>query len=306
MNVVLVGEESAGLEMLRRLRCTQHRLVAIIAEPSEPSLARTSVWNVARHLGCETWPAELVRSADLGERLRSQNVDILLNVYSLYLMHEEVLAAPRLGAFNLHPGPLPRYAGLNPVSWAIFRGENKHGVTVHKMEPEVDAGPLVYQSFFPIDADDTALSLSFKCVREGIALMSRLLQAAEAGAKIPLSPQDLTMRECFGREIPEEGQLSWFWPARKVVDFVRACDYFPFSSPWGHPRTRRGGQEFAIVKASRTGIPCYVQPGTVGDSAGPGVYVACQDEWILATKLRVHNKYLPAGEFLSSGDHLAE
>jgi methionyl-tRNA formyltransferase len=306
MNVVLVGGESAGLEMLRRLRSSPHRLIAIIAEPSPPGFAGVSVWNVAQHLGCETWPAELVKSAGLAEQLRSRNVDILLNVYSLYRIHEVVLAAPRLGAFNLHPGPLPRYAGLNSVSWAIFRGENTHGVTVHKMSPEVDAGPVVYQSFFPIGAADTALSVGLKCVQEGISLMSRLLQVAGEGeVDIPLVPQDLTKRECFGREVPEQGQISWSWPARKVVDFVRACDYFPFSSPWGHPRTRLGAQEFALVKASRTGIPCQVPPGKVGDSVGSGVYVACQDEWILASKLRVDHKYLPAGEFLSSGDDLA-
>ena len=305
MNVVLVGEESAGLEMLRQLQSSQHRLVAVIAQPSEPGFAGASVWNVARHLGCETWPAELVKSPNLAEQLRSRNVDILLNVYSLYVIHRDVLAAPKLGGFNLHPGPLPRYAGLHPVSWAIFRGESRHGVTVHRMDPEVDAGPIAYQTCFPIDADDTALSLSFKCVREGVVLMSRLLRAAEeGGANIPLVAQDLTMRQCFGGEVPEQGRLSWSWPASKVVDFVRACDYLPFRSPWGHPRTRLGAQEFALIKAVRTGIPCHVAPGKVGDSTASGVYVACRDEWILVSKLRVDNKYLPASEFLNSGDTL--
>ena len=306
MNVVLVGEESAGLEMLRQLHAGPHRLVAVIAAPPAPDFAGTSVWNVARHLGCETWPAESVKTTALAEQLRSQNVDLLLNVYSLHLIHKEVLAAPRLGAFNLHPGPLPRYAGLNPVSWAIFRGENSHGVTVHKMDPEIDAGPIVYQTWFPIESEDTALSVSLKCIREGVPLMSRLVQAADTEkAGIPLFPQDLTQRECFGREVPEQGQISWTWPARKVIDFVRACDYLPFTSPWEHPRTRLGAQEFALVKASRTGFPCHAQPGKVGDSTASGVYVACQDEWILASKLRINNRYLPANEFLTSGNQLA-
>jgi len=293
--------------MLRSLAHSHHRLVAVLAEEPRPGAAGGSVWNVARELGCETWPARLVQDPELGKRLRSAQVDILLNIHSLYILNPEVLAAPILGAFNLHPGPLPRYAGLNAVSWAIFRGEHSYGVTVHKIEAGIDSGAIVYQSLFPIEADDTALSLSLKCVREGIRLMLRLLEAAEAHPpQIPLSPQDTAMREYFGREVPERGRLSWSWPACKVLNFVRACDYFPFSSPWGYPRSRLGVKELALVKAHLTGLGCEVPPGTVGKATDSGVYVACKDEWIVASKLLLEGKYVPAREVLNLGDRFAE
>jgi methionyl-tRNA formyltransferase len=307
MNVILAAEESAGLQMLRALAGSGYRVVAVLAAPPKPGFAGASAWNVARNLGFETWPAELVKDPALAARLRSEQVDILLNVHSLYLINREVLAAPRLGAYNLHPGPLPRYAGLNAVSWALYRGEPTHGVTVHKIDPEIDTGPIVYQSIFPIADDETALSLSFKCVRKGVALMLQLLEVAAADpAKIPSRPQDSSAREYFGREVPEQGRLSWSWPATKVINFVRACDYFPFSSPWGHPRTRINAQEFAVVKASRTGLPTDAPPGTVGGSVASGVHVACADEWVLVGKLLHAGKYLAAGEILNNGDRLAD
>lgn len=307
MNVVLAAEESAGLQMLRALAQSKHRVVAVLTAPARPRSTQASVWNAARSLGFETLPAELVKDPSLADRLRREAVDIFVNVHSLYLIHDEVLAAPKLGAFNLHPGLLPRYAGLNVVSWAIFRGEKSHGVTVHRIDPKVDAGPIVYQSSFPIEAEDTALSLALRCVREGVPLMLRLLEvAATKPENIPSIPQDLTVREYFGKEVPGEGRISWEWPASKVINFVRACDYFPFSSPWGHPQARLGMQEFALVKACRTGLRCDVSPGTIGDSTDSGVYVACRDEWILASKLHLQGRYLPAQEVLRSGDRLAE
>jgi methionyl-tRNA formyltransferase len=307
MNVVLAAEESAGLQMLRALAQRKDRVVAVLTTPPTPNSTRVSLWNAARDLGCETLPAELVRNPSLAERLRSEHVDLFLNVYSLHVIHEEILGAPKLGAYNLHPGPLPRYAGLNAVSWAIFRGEQEHGVTVHRIDAKIDAGPIAYQSCFPLEAEDTALSLSLKCVREGIALMLRLLDvAATQPESIPSIPQDLALRQYFGREVPERGKISWEWPASKVVNFVRACDYFPFPSPWGHPRARLGVQEFALVKVRETGLACDVSPGTVGASSDSGVYVACRDEWIVASKLHLEGKYLPAREVLRSGDRLAE
>ena len=175
------------------------------------------------------------------------------------------------------------------------------------MEPEIDAGPIAYQSSFPIEADDTALTLSLKCSREGVALMLRLLDAAsEDPTSIPSVQQDLSQREYFGRQVPEDGWLSWSWPARKVVDFVRACDYFPFRSPWGHPRTRRNVQELALVRVRPTGLPCHEAPGTVGESSSSGVLIACQDEWILVSKLLVSGKHVPAEEVLRRGDRVTD
>jgi methionyl-tRNA formyltransferase len=307
MNVVLAAEESAGLQMLRSLAHSHHRLVAVLAEPPKAGAAGGSVWNAAKELGCETWPARSVHDPELAERLRSEHVDILLNVHSLYILNNEVLKAPKLGAFNLHPGPLPRYAGLNAVSWAIFRGEQAYGVTVHKIEAGIDTGAIVYQSCFPIESDETALSLSLKCVREGVKLMLQLLDAAdEHPDSIPLTPQDIARREYFGREVPEQGRISWFWPAQKIVNFVRACDYFPFSSPWGHPRSCLGVKEFALVKAQATGLACEDSPGTVGKATDSGVYVACEDEWIVASKLHFGGKFVSAKEVLKLGDRLAE
>jgi len=307
MNVVLAAEESAGLQMLRALAQRKDRVVAVFTTPPEPNSARVSLWNAARDLGFETLPAEQVRNSSLAQWLRAEDVDIFLNVHSLHVIHEAVLTAPKLGAFNLHPGPLPRYAGLNAVSWAIFRGEQNHGVTVHWIHPEIDGGPIAYQSWFPLEAEDTALSLSLKCVREGIPLMLRLLDvAATQPEKIPSIPQDPALRQYFGREVPEQGRISWAWSASKIINFVRACDYFPFPSPWGYPRARLGVQEFALVKAHRTGLGCDVSPGTVGASTDSGVYVACRDEWVLASKLHIAGRYLPATEILRSGDRLAE
>jgi methionyl-tRNA formyltransferase len=305
MNIVLVGEESAGIQTLRALKQSAHRLVLVLASSSKASSSGASVWSAATKAGIPVWPAEMVKEPQLGNTLREMNVDILLNVHSLYVIHAEVLKAASAGAFNLHPGPLPRYAGLNAVSWAIYRGETVHGVTLHKMVPDIDAGPIVYQSLFPINQNDTALSLSAKCVKEGLVLIEKLLDSvASMGSPIPLREQDLAERQYFGKEIPEGGRLTWSWPATRIVNFVRACDYFPFHSPWGYPLTELGITEIAIAKASKTGSPCDVTPGTVGDRRDSGILVAGRDEWVLIKTLKIGKRYLPADHVLRQGQVL--
>jgi methionyl-tRNA formyltransferase len=234
-------------------------------------------------------------------------VDVILNVHSLFVMNGDVVSAPRIGSFNMHPGPLPRYAGLNAVSWALYRGETRHGVTIHKMEPAIDTGPIVYQSLFGIEANDTALSVFVKCIKAGVALMLQLLKTASAGADaIPLAPQDLAQREYFGAGIPHEGRLPWSLPAREIVNFARACDFYPFPSPWGYARSTMGGKDIAIVKTRLTGQPCDAPPGTVGQVVGSGVHVAGGDAWIEVNKLVVDGRSVNPAELLKPGDRFVD
>jgi methionyl-tRNA formyltransferase len=306
MNIVLAVEEFAGLQLLKALARSNHRIAAVLTTPPESgAVGGVNLWNFAKDLGLETLPAELVKDSALGERLRAAHVDLLLNVHSLYIVHGDVLAAPRVGAFNLHPGPLPRYAGLNAINWAIYNGEKSHGVTVHKMESGIDTGAIVYQTLFPIEDEDTGLTLNFKCTQKGVPLMLKLLETASTRPdELPLEPQDLSRRDYFGSSIPQNGWLSWLAPAENIVNFVRACDYFPFRSPWGHPATKLGKRELSVVKASRTRLPADAAPGTVGQLYDTGALVAAADEWVLVKKLKIGSQYLAATDALKSGDRL--
>lgn len=293
---------------MRTLRALQQcgvRVVAVMASPRRQD-GGISLWDLAIKLGYTTWPAELVKDPKFAAQVRDERVDVILNVHSLFLIRKEVLEAPRLGSFNLHPGPLPRYAGLNSVSWAIYRGETEHGVTLHKLVPGIDAGPIVYRESVSIGSDDTGLSLSVKCVNIGVPLILRLLQAAAQGSSnIPLIQQDLSKREYFGREVPENGHVCWNRPARRIVDFVRASNFFPFHSPWGVPQTTLEDSALGILKARLTGTPADAPPGTVGTERSGGVEVACTDEWILVRQVFRDGISAPARDVLKAGDRLS-
>lgn len=306
MNVLLVAEESAGIQVLRMLAGSGHRIEAVLTAPRTRGGGAT-VESVAQGLSLPVIPSERVRDEALAVWMRERAVDLLLNVHSLFVAHADVVAAPRIGSFNLHPGPLPEYAGLNAPSWAIYRGERRHGVTVHWMDPRIDTGPVAYEQEFGITEDDTGLSVSTRCVKQGLPLVSQLLEdASRDGGSIPAIEQDLVRRRYFGREVPQQGKIAWSRPARQVLDFVRACDYLPFPSPWGEPVARLGAQEVAILKASHTGEPASEPPGTIGRLDGPDAVVATADEWILVHRIRVDGSVADAGSGLEPGRRLED
>ncbi len=256
MKVFLIAEDSAGIQVLNALQQRDHRDRGGHGEAVRRTRRGASVWSVAKRAGLPTWSAERVTDPALGDEIRDLNVDLLLNVYSLFVINDRVLEAASIGSYNLHPGPLPAYAGLNSVSWAIYRGERLHGVTVHRMAPVVDSGPIAYQETFPIEKTDTGLTLSTRCIKAGVKLMTKLVDvAAQDPAQIPAIEQDLSMRSFFGAGTPNDGRLFWTLSAKSVSNFVRACDFHPLLSPWGCPIATIAGRELGVARVSLTGAP---------------------------------------------------
>ncbi len=306
LNVLLVGEESAGIQALRILAASIHNVVAVMAAPMQGTKSAT-LWNVAKKMEYITWPGHLVKQANFASHVRMLQVDLLLNVHSLFLIHDDILRACRIGAFNMHPGPLPEYAGLNVPSWTIYHGETEHGVTIHEMVPRIDAGYIAYQQRFPIEDNDTGLSMMSKCVRAGVPLLKQLLDAAARGAdQIPRIDQEFGDRRYCNGKPADNGCLHWNRPAVAVVNHIRAADYSPFASPWGHPRSVFAGMEVGIVKAQRTQQPTEAEPGTVGQRDGSAIHVAAADEWVLVRTLQIGGKYCDAADVLSTGARFSD
>ncbi len=304
LKILLIAEEAAGVQTLRMLAGSPHEVVAVMTRGVGGLAVGATVAGVASRLGYRLWPAQQVKDVGFADSLRSEKVDLLLNVHALYVLPAEVVAAPSIGCFNLHPGPLPRYAGLNAPSWAIYHGEQIHAVTVHWMDGGIDTGAIAYQSEMPIEEDDTGLTLSAKCVRAGLPLLHDLLQAASLDA-IPHLPQPDGIRRYYGKEVPHEGRLLWTESAGRVVNFVRACDYVPFPSPWGHPRAYLAGRELSVLKAARTGERSDAPAGTVGRQVGSDVLVAARDEWVRLSRVQVGSSGFAAADVVTEGERFA-
>jgi methionyl-tRNA formyltransferase len=302
LTVALAAEEAAGGQALRLVAGRGHRVAAVFSD-SEGGAGAT-VANVASSLGIGVRPAGEVRDPAVAEELRASGVQLLLNIHSLYVVDAEVLDAPQLGAYNLHPGPLPERAGLNAPSWALYEGDEVHGVTLHRMTPGVDEGAIAFEERFPVGPGDTALKLITECVRRGLPLVESLLDLAERGEPIPAHPQDLARRRWFSAGPPENGRLTWDRSARQVADFVRACDYGPFPSPWGFPRCEAGGREVAIVVAQALPEEADAEAGTVAAGDEGAVLVAAADAWVRVDRLEIAARRIAAAEVLRPGDRL--
>ena len=51
------------------------------------------------------------------------------------------------GLVNIHTGDLPKYRGRHPITWAMIKGEDKIGVTIHQVDEKFDCGYLIHKYY---------------------------------------------------------------------------------------------------------------------------------------------------------------
>jgi methionyl-tRNA formyltransferase len=199
----------------------------------------------------------------------------LINANSTTIIPANVLNAFEGRSLNFHPGLLPEYAGLHAHQWAIRNGEREFGVTVHRMEQRIDTGAIVGQLRFPIRPEDTGLSLFSRCLAVGAELFPRIVAQIVRGDPLDNVPQNLMRRKLYRHRDALDGRIDWKASAQSVVDFIRAGNYEPLSSPTYVARLDGIGDVDVEVLRARVEPASGGEPGAIVGLCDEGPLVVC-------------------------------
>ncbi len=98
--------------------------------------------------------------------LREANVELICLAGYMRLLSPFFVAAFPQRILNIHPSLLPSFPGLESQKQALEYGVKFAGCTVHFVDENLDAGPIVLQAVVPVEDDDTEDSLSARILRE--------------------------------------------------------------------------------------------------------------------------------------------
>ena len=98
--------------------------------------------------------------------LEDKNVDLVCLAGYMRLLSPAFVAAYRGRILNIHPSLLPAFPGLESQRQAIEHGAKFSGCTVHFVDENLDAGPIILQAAVPIQGDDTPETLSERVLKE--------------------------------------------------------------------------------------------------------------------------------------------
>ncbi len=98
--------------------------------------------------------------------LQEKRVDLVCLAGYMRLLSPQFVAAFHNRILNIHPSLLPAFPGLEAQRQALEHGVKFSGCTVHFVDENLDAGPIVLQACVPIEDTDTPETLSERILRE--------------------------------------------------------------------------------------------------------------------------------------------
>ena len=123
-----------------------------------------------------------VYDRQLVEELKSKQVDLVCLAGFMRLLSAHFVREFSQRILNIHPSLLPAFPGLDAQYQALQHGVKIAGCTVHFVDENLDAGPIVRQAAVPELDDDTVESLSARILKEEHRIYSEAIEIVMSGA----------------------------------------------------------------------------------------------------------------------------
>ena len=167
-----MGTPEFGVPTLEHLAGSGLRMVGVYTQPDRPSgrgkkTRKSPVKVIAEARGLPVFQPETLSTQDARAEMESLKPDVAVVAAYGLILPKWTLDLPTYGVLNVHPSLLPRHRGPAPVANAILEGDEKTGVTVMKVEPKVDSGPILRSVSVEIGPRDATGALSEDWRRSG-------------------------------------------------------------------------------------------------------------------------------------------
>lgn len=309
--IVFMGSPAFAVPALRRLAQKRWAPVLVIAPPARPAGRGRRAQASAVQQAAEELQIPVHRTIDVNvdasmREIAAAQPDVIVTAAFGQKLGRALLALPRYGCLNIHASLLPRYRGASPIAAAIRDGAKEIGVSVFRMTPGWDRGPVLGVRGAALGPDTTLDEATLQLAEMGGDLLLDVLPAYLEGELEPV-PQDESGASYVPRLEKRDGVIDWAQPARAVHDFIRSVTSWPGAQTAWQPRVRH--EPLAVLVAQSEVFDelrpfegeSRPKPGEVLGATRDGIDVACATGILRILRLRpAGGRDMNAADFLNA------
>ena len=264
MRIAFFGTPEFAVPTLEAL-VREHEIVLVVAQPDKPSgrgmkLHAPPVAERARELGLALLQPAKIRNEEFLGQVREATPEIGVVVAYGKILPNALLEIPAHGFLNIHGSVLPKWRGAAPIQRSIEAGETATGVTIMRVDEELDHGAMLAIETLTIGPDEHTPHLAARLSTIGAEALARVLRD---WGSVPETPQDHAAATHAAKLDKAEGLVRWTDAAKTIYDKYRAFD------PWPGVYTE-SMKLVELARAEGSGAP-----GTILRIEEDGVVVAC-------------------------------
>jgi len=208
-----------------------HDVALVVAQPDKPAgrgmkMHAPAVAVRARELGLPLIQPAKIRTAEFLEQVAALKPDAGVVIAYGRILPVSLLEIPKHGFLNVHASILPQYRGAAPIQRAIEAGDRVTGVTIMRVDEQLDHGAILAIETIEIDSDERTPSLAKRLAELGAPALVRVLDEIERGVAVE-TEQDHARATLAPKIEKHEGEITFEESASAIYNRFRAFDPWP-------------------------------------------------------------------------------
>ena len=296
LNIIFMGTPEFAVPILKSIIDSNHRVLEVYTQPPQKRNRGQKIQNSPIHDFSKKSDIPVNYPSDFGknevDHIKKLKPDLVIVVAYGKILPTDLLNLDKILFINVHASLLPKWRGAAPMQRAIMNMDQETGISIMKIVPKLDAGPVLMQSKIKITQEINHQELSDKMSKLGAKLILDTITLIKNN-KANFAEQN-EAKATYAKKIKKtETKINWNDAADKVVAKINA--FYPNPGSW----FELNGTRIKIIKAKE--IMSKGVPGTILDKK---FTIACSKNAIQIIKLKKEGKQIMTAEEFLRGNEI--
>ena len=289
--ILFMGTPEFSIPILKSIYETNNKILEVYTQPPKKKnrgqkIINSPIHEYSKKLGISVRDPSEFDNEEI-DHIEKLKPDLVIVVAYGKILPKKLLNLKNILFVNVHASLLPKWRGAAPIQRAIMNMDHETGVSIMKIVPKLDAGPVLIQSKIKITKEINLKELSDKMSELGAKLILDTLKLVE-NKKVNFIEQNES-EATYAKKIEKiETRINWKDDAGKILAKINA--FCPNPGCW----FELDGIRMKIIKAKE--IIIKGAPGTILDEK---LTIACFRNAIQIIELQKEGKQkMTTNEFL--------
>ena len=280
--IIFMGTPDIAAQHLNILFKKNLNIVGVFTQPPRKKnrgmrIEKSEVHQIAEKNNIEVFYPTSIDDTVI-EKVKSLKPDLVIVIAYGIILPSKFLNIPKYGCINIHVSLLPRWRGAAPIEHALLAGDEKTGISIISISPELDAGDILKQESFKLDKDINSDDLTLNLTNLGKKTLIETLPLLFEN-KLIRKKQDESQVTYANKFMSEDRKINFYNSSDDVYNHIRA--HGPKPGSWFTYR----GERIKIIKAKKIN-----ELGESSTILNKDFMIACKDGAILPLLIQREGK----------------
>ena len=221
-----MGTPSFAVPTLKAINESEHKILEVYTQPATKSgrgqkLNHSDIFRCAEQLNLNVRSPETLETSEEINHFKNLKPDLVVVVAYGKILPPKLLNIDKLLFINAHASLLPKWRGAAPIQRAIMNMDLETGISIMKIIPKLDAGPVMLQERIKISQEMSYEDLSKKMSEISAKLILESIKLIENNKVNFIEQKD--SEASYAKKIQKnESRIDWNQSAKKIIAKINA------------------------------------------------------------------------------------